>query len=293
MGEHKPVELKEIEGRGVRGGWLLVTILAIAAIGLVVMLLRDMLNVVAFVAASTSVPSAASGEPTAVPDPTPTPTATASFTPTPLPPTATPVPPTPTSTATFTPTATSTPLSLPPPPAQGPPTRPPIITREEWGSMGIAEGYQPHTLDRITLHHDGAEFYGGAAARLRGLQSWVRRVRGWVDIPYHYLIDLEGDIYEGRPLEFVGDTATEYDPTGHALITVMGNYNIQEINQAQLGAIVDLASWLSYEYSIPPQLIRGHKDYAATACPGANLYFYLGNGYIVSAVERRLQFENQ
>jgi len=158
--------------------------------------------------------------------------------------------------------------------------------------MVITEGYVPHTLDRITLHHDGAEFYGGATARLRGLQSWSRRARGWVDIPYHYLIDLEGNTYQARPLEFVGDTATEYDPTGHALITVMGNYNVQEINEAQLGAIVDLASWLCYEYSLDPQSIRGHRDYAATACPGANLYQYLANGHIVSAVQRRLQFEN-
>jgi len=180
---------------------------------------------------------------------------------------------------------------LPPPTVEGPPAKPPIISRAEWGSMEITEGYVPHTLDRITLHHDGAEFYGGAEARLRGLQSWSRRVRGWVDIPYHYMIDLEGNIYQARPLEYVGDTATEYDPTGHALITVMGDYNVQEVNQAQLAAIVDLAAWICYEYDISPQLIKGHRDYAATSCPGTNLYLYLTNGYIVSAVEERLRFE--
>ena len=158
--------------------------------------------------------------------------------------------------------------------------------------MEITEGYVPHTLDRITIHHDGAEFDGDAAARLQSLQNGSRN-RGWVDIPYHFLIDLEGNIYEGRPLGFVGDTATEYDPTGHALITVMGNYEVQQINEAQLAAIVDLASWLCYEYSIPPQMIRGHKDYAATACPGKNLYRYLADGYIVSAVEERLLLEAQ
>ena len=159
--------------------------------------------------------------------------------------------------------------------------------------MQITEGYVPHTLHSITLHHDGAEFHGGAVERLRGLQSWSQRVRGWVDIPYHFLIDQQGNIYEGRPLEYVGDTATEYDPTGHALITVMGNYMIQEINEDQLAAVVDLASWLCYEYSISPQTIRGHKDYAATSCPGTNLYRYLANGYIVSAVEERLRFGPQ
>jgi len=158
--------------------------------------------------------------------------------------------------------------------------------------MEITEGYVPHTLDRITIHHDGSEFYGDAVARMRSLQSGSRN-RGWVDIPYHFLIDLEGKIYEGRPLQFVGDTATEYDPTGHALITVMGNYNVQEINQAQLNAVIDLAAWLWYEYSIPPELIKGHRDYAATSCPGTSLYAYLTNGYIVSAVEERLSFEGQ
>jgi hypothetical protein len=268
-----------------RRGWLLVPALAFVAGVLVALLLKDVLptpDVVAVVAGSTSVP-----------DPTATPTATASPTSTPLPPTATPVLPTPTSTPTFTPTPTSTPLPPPTPPAQGLPTQPPIITRGEWGSIQIVEGYQPHTSDRITIHHTGAVFHGNAVATMRSLQNWSRRARGWVDIPYHFLIDLEGNIYEGRPLEFMGDTATEYDPTGHALISVMGNYNIQEINQAQLGAIVDLASWLCYEYSIPPQLIRGHRDYAATACPGANLYLYFANGHIVSAVERRLKFEGQ
>jgi N-acetyl-anhydromuramyl-L-alanine amidase AmpD len=80
-------------------------------------------------------------------------------------------------------------------------------------------------------------------------------------------------------------------PTGSLCITVMGNYNTQETNQAQLAAIVDLASWLCYEYSIPPQTIRGHRDYAATSCPGTNLYRYLTNGFIVRATEERMRFE--
>jgi hypothetical protein len=220
-----------------------------------------------------------------------TPTETATATATPVPPTATPVPATATSTPTLTPTATSTPISLPSTEVQGPPQKPPVISRAEWGAVDATEGYVPHVPNRITLHHDGAEFHGGAVARMRALQSWSRRVRGWVDIPYHFLIDQEGHIYEGRPLQYVGDTATEYDPTGHALITVMGNYNTQEINQAQLAAIVDLASWLCHEYSIPPQMVRGHRDYAATSCPGTNLYRYLTNGFIVGAIEERMRFE--
>ena len=273
--------------------WVLVPVLCLVAGVVAALILRDMLPMTR--PALESEAQAAAERSTPSPQRISTPTATATPTPTPLPPTATPVPPTPTCTATPTPTATptSTPISIPPPQAHGPPQKPQVITRAEWGSMEITEGYVPHTLERITIHHDGSEFYGGAVARMRSLQSWSRSARGWVDIPYHFLIDQEGKIYEGRPLQFVGDTATEYDPTGHALITVMGNYNVQEINQAQLNAVVNLAAWLCYEYSIPPELIKGHRDYAATSCPGTNLYLYLTNGYIVSAVEDRLGFEEQ
>ena len=273
-----------------RKAWVLVPVLCFVAGVVAALVLRDMLPI-----PHTALESEAAAErSTPSPPRISTPTATATSTPTPSPPTATPVPPTPTCTATSTPTVTptATPISLPPQEAQGPPQKPQVITRAEWGSVDVTEGYVPHTLERITIHHDGSEFYGGAVARMRSLQSGSRN-RGWADIPYHFLIDQEGKIYEGRPLQFVGDTATEYDPTGHALITVMGNYNVQEINQAQLNAVIDLAAWLWYEYSIPPELIKGHRDYAATSCPGTSLYAYLTNGYIVSAVEERLSFEGQ
>ncbi len=270
--------------------WILVPVLSfVAGVG-TALLLKDVLPMPQSVMGA-EVPAATAPPATPSPQRISTPTSTPTATATPVPPTPTVVPPTPTSTATSTPTPTSTPISLPSPERQGPPQKPPVISREEWGATQVTEGYVPHVIDRITLHHDGAEFHGGAAARMRALQSWSQRVRGWVDIPYHFLIDLEGNIYEGRPLEYVGDTATEYDPTGHALITVMGNYNTQEINEAQLKAIVDLASWLCYEYSIPPQMVHGHRDYAATSCPGTNLYRYLTNGYIVSAIEERMRFE--
>jgi N-acetyl-anhydromuramyl-L-alanine amidase AmpD len=109
-----------------------------------------------------------------------------------------------------------------------------------------------------------------------------------VDIPYHYLIDLEGNIYEGRPAWAIGDTATDYDPTGHILITLLGNYDKQTVDPRQLEAIVILATWLSASYSISPQHIVGHRDYALTSCPGDSLYSYLASGFIAREVAERL-----
>lgn len=97
-----------------------------------------------------------------------------------------------------------------------------------------------------------------------------------------------GTSYEGRPVSAVGDTATDYNPVGHILITVLGNYNVQEVTPPELEAIVTLATWLSASYGIPPQNIAGHHDYALTSCPGDHLYAYLSSGYIAGAIAQRL-----
>lgn len=167
---------------------------------------------------------------------------------------------------------------------------PPIVPRAAWGARPVSEGYIPHTPQRITIHMDGAYFERDPIRRMQTLQSWAIDTRGWVDIPYHYVVDRDGVIYEGRPVQFVGDTGTNYDPTGHISIAAMGDFDIQAPSQAQVEAIVALAAWLSATYHIPPALIQGHRDYAYTTCPGEYFYFdYVQNGFIRRAVEERLR----
>jgi len=167
-----------------------------------------------------------------------------------------------------------------------------IHTRAEWGSQTIATGYKPHQVQRITLHHGGVEFSGDKPTPqyLRELQAWSRLEKPWPDIPYHFIIDLQGEIWEGRPLQYAGDTNTNYDPSGHALIVLLGNYEVQEVTPVQLTAIINLMTALTKAYHLNPDEIKSHKDYdPSTLCPGKNLYRYLQDGTIVSKVKRRQQ----
>lgn len=159
-----------------------------------------------------------------------------------------------------------------------------IILQEEWGGERITfdTEVEPHELRYITLHHGGVTFAdtADAPAYLRNLQSWSRSERDWVDLPYHYLIDPQGRIYEGRSVLIPGDTNTDYDPTGHALICVLGNFELAEPNQAQLDAVTSLMALMAQRFNLTTDVIGGHKDYATnTVCPGENLYPYLENGY--------------
>jgi hypothetical protein len=167
-----------------------------------------------------------------------------------------------------------------------------IVPVAQWGGTPADPARaRLQTITHITLHHQGEPFPQGKdpVAYLRNLQAWSRATKGWLDIPYHYIIDLDGRVYEGRKLEYAGDTNTEYDPKGHALIEVVGNFEEVQPNQDQLDAVVELMAMLAAKYRVPVANIAGHKDYSAqTVCPGTNLYRYLQNGYFRDQVALRL-----
>lgn len=170
-----------------------------------------------------------------------------------------------------------------------------IVPVAAWGGTPADAGRaRRHTITQITLHHQGEPFKPGTdpQAYLRRLQSWSRTAKGWLDIPYHYVIDLDGRVYEARNIDYAGDTNTEYDPSGHALIEVVGNFEEVEPNQAQLDAVVDLMALLAAKYKVSLDDIRSHRDHSdKTVCPGANLYRYVKEDYFRHKVALRLAGE--
>lgn len=153
----------------------------------------------------------------------------------------------------------------------------------------------PHTITMITLHHSGSPKpltpQDDPVKKLRALQEWGKNDRNWWDVPYHFLILLDGTIYEGRDYHYIGETNTKYDPTGHFLISVMGNYNRQKPNEAQINAITDLMAWAVQEFNVPLDKIYGHCDLAATSCPGKYLRPYLKDGTFIKGIKERLNIK--
>jgi hypothetical protein len=97
----------------------------------------------------------------------------------------------------------------------------------------------------------------------------------WFDVPYHFYIAFDGKIAEGREIKFVGDTNTEYDPTGHALIVLEGNFETEQPSNNQQKALEELVAWSAFKYQVPTADIKAHNDFAQTACPGKNLKILL------------------
>jgi len=164
------------------------------------------------------------------------------------------------------------------------PVEPPMVTREQWGAKPHLAGAKPHWITHITIHHTGvlSNKERTLEDKLRGLQAFSQRVDklasgkekpAWPDIPYHYYIDIHGRLGEGREWWFVGDTNTEYDPTGHLLIVVDGEFETEKVQPAQMKTLEDMVTWCAYRWRVPIVNIQTHKDHSQqTTCPGADLY---------------------
>lgn len=166
--------------------------------------------------------------------------------------------------------------------------KPTIITKTEWGGGESSGTMRSHFPVSLTIHHEGSPRPltpdRDPKQLLRNLQIYGWREKSWPDLPYHYLIDLDGNIYAGRDVMKVGDTNTAYNPAGKVLVTLMGNTDIQAPTTAQLESMVALLAWASDHFNIDPGTIRGHMEYTSTACPGKYLYPFVASGFLEGQV---------
>ena len=152
---------------------------------------------------------------------------------------------------------------------------PVIVPRSGWNALP-PKPFKEHVPVRITVHHEGTklEVTDDAAKKIAAIQKWgMGPDRKWSDIPYHFLIAPNGTIYEGRAVNTVGETATEYDPAGHLLINCLGNLEVQPVPPAQLQSLIKLIAYTAKKYNLPLSTLSTHRDNSTqTNCPGKNLY---------------------
>lgn len=153
----------------------------------------------------------------------------------------------------------------------------PVLTRMGWNARsrrGGATGMDPY---RLTVHHTmGHQTFGEAetAAAVRGIQAFhMGPERGWADIGYHFLIDGEGRVAEGRPANVLGAHAAEAN-SGNLGISLMGNFDVAQPSDSQMDSLERLAAYLALRYDIPVMktgYLEGHNHHGDTTCPGRNL----------------------
>ncbi len=190
-----------------------------------------------------------------------------------------------------------------------------IITRSEWEAdeewrfdseeeeVWPAEYQWP---EKFVIHHtagdDGSDDPEGT---IRGVYYWHAVVLGWGDIGYNYVIDQEGNIYEGRyggdsvigahvyrsapcAQSRFGDANLEANfNNGSIGVAVLGDYETSlTLNTNVKTAFATLIAHKGRAFDINPtgeskfidntyKNVVGHRDLDCTHCPGENLYTQL------------------
>ena len=181
------------------------------------------------------------------------------------------------------PVVTPVPASFASPPAAPPPTSASarLLCRDAWGARPPRPGGRPHTITRMTIHHTAVVLGDNSniTSRLRQHQRYHQDDKGWVDIAYHVGVDRDGNIFELRRTAIAGDTATNYDTTGHFLVVCEGNFDEEPVSAEQLDGAALAFAWATQEFGITSNTLASHRQVAAaTSCPGANLQAHVASG---------------
>ncbi|MDZ7622447.1 MAG: peptidoglycan recognition family protein [Candidatus Competibacteraceae bacterium] len=127
--------------------------------------------------------------------------------------------------------------------------------------------------DTIVIHHSG----NSGAKVPAEIEKKHMSDQNWDDVGYHFLIQPNGAIHEGRYLTFKG-SHVEKANTKKIGILIMGDFEHQwwdfddDPTTKQLSAAESLIKTLKSAFPTVTKL-GGHRDYKpGTECPGGELY---------------------
>ena len=165
--------------------------------------------------------------------------------------------------------------------------KPNIISRSEWGARNPKYDYSNHPyFNKMTLHHAagwGAKTLDEGKAAVKSIQEFHQDGRGWSDIGYHFLVDMAGNIYQGRPETVLGAHVGGAN-TGNIGVCILGCYHPpetsipcnDEMSYDSEKSLIQLYAWISDTYGVEPKVLKGHRDYFGnTSCPGNNVWSML------------------
>lgn len=154
-----------------------------------------------------------------------------------------------------------------------------VHSRADWGARAPRCASGSMNPRRATIHHSVTPTNDSMSpqARLRQIQSFHMNTRGWCDIGYNYAISRDGRVWRLRGPTTVGAHVANAN-TGNIGVLVVGTYTSQSANAAQLCGAAKLLRRLheAYDISLARSNIKGHRQYASTACPGNVLYNQIG-----------------
>ena len=127
-------------------------------------------------------------------------------------------------------------------------------------------------IDKIVLHCSATR--EGKDYSVDTIRGWHTR-KGWRDIGYHYIVQRNGDVQEGRPLKMQGAHTRGLNKSSIGICYIggvestrnkKGKWTAKDTRtEEQKSALHYFITDLMDEY--PEATLHGHNEFAAKACP--------------------------
>ncbi|XP_069841689.1 peptidoglycan-recognition protein SC2-like [Dendropsophus ebraccatus] len=153
---------------------------------------------------------------------------------------------------------------------------PTILTKSQWGGRAPScRSAMVTPVSYVVIHHtEGNDCFSRAicTTQAKSIQSYHMDGNGWCDIGYNFLVGGDGFIYEGRGWTTIGAHSPIYNPISIG-IGFIGSFTSSNPTIAAQNAAKSLISCgVSRGYIKPSYILKGHRNTAATDCPGNTFY---------------------
>jgi peptidoglycan hydrolase-like protein with peptidoglycan-binding domain len=138
-----------------------------------------------------------------------------------------------------------------------------LVIHYDGSNQGLAD--KPHTAC-VTYWKNTRRFHMGPA-------------RGWADLGYSFGVCPHGEVLEGRGLNRIQAAQPGGNDSYYSVSLMSGPK--ERPTAAQINAVRELRAWLM-GMGVGP-LVKGHRDFYSTSCPGDLLYGLVRDGTFTKA----------
>lgn len=119
----------------------------------------------------------------------------------------------------------------------------------------------PMTID---IHHTATDTITDVVQ----INKFIINERGWEKLPYHFLVDMKGEVYFNNNVETKTYHNSENNTRGIA-IAAIGNFEKYQPSEEMVCRIEELVHAIDSVLII--KQVKGHGYYKSTQCPGKHL----------------------
>ena len=121
-------------------------------------------------------------------------------------------------------------------------------------------------INKVIIHCSATP--EGRDVKTETIKEW-HTAKGWADIGYHYVIELDGSIVEGRPIELIGAHCLGQNKFSIGICYVGGmNKSMSKPKdtrtEEQKVSLTELINELKSKFDLS---VHGHNQFSNKACP--------------------------